>query len=210
MVYIGILEDNIALRDTIETYLVATGKYHILFSAGAYNTIKDKHFKQAAGIILLDIHLLDVSGIEILAELKSKHPGSEIILMTGDTAQKQLLLTGIENGASSFIYKPMHLAALTEIMEQVQEKGNYLQPEMVGRLMELINTRKAESVQSTSLNLSDREEEILELVQKGLTYKEIAGKLFISYHTVNFHLKNIYAKCDVKSKMELVTRKNKK
>jgi DNA-binding NarL/FixJ family response regulator len=210
MIYVGILEDNIALRDTIATYLVATGKYHILFSEGAYNTIKNKHFEQAADIILLDIHLLDVSGIEILAELKSSLPTSEIILMTGDTAQKQLLLKGIENGASSFIYKPMHLAALTEVMGQVLEKGNYLQPEMVSRLMGLINTRKAESIQPPSLSLSDREEEILGLVEKGLTYKEIASKLFISYHTVNFHLKNIYAKCDVKSKMELVTRKNKK
>ena len=208
MTYLGILEDNVALRQTIEDFLAAAGNFNIVFSASSWFDIKRIKFDAAPHFILLDIHLLDISGIDIISDLKTRFSGVQIIVMTGDKSNHDLLLKAVENGANSFLYKPVKMPDLIKIMDQLHETGSFLEPEVLSKLMWLLKEKKRLNSPGDDISLTDRETDVLKLVERGLGYKEIAAALNVSYHTVNFHLKRIYLKFDVKSKMELVVKRN--
>ncbi len=205
MYSIGILEDNLSLRQTVEDYLRSSESYSIAFSEGAYKDISDKDYETAPDFILLDNHLADVLGIDIIADIKIKFPSSQIIVITGDKTD-DFLIKAIENGASSYLYKPFKMADLQNAIQLVNETGSFLKPEVLTKLLGLINQKKSKPEFSKKELLTQREVDILELIKKGCTYKEISSELNISFHTVNHHLKNLYVKLDVNSKVELVAK----
>ncbi len=209
MIYVGILEDNLELRNSISDYLTATGNYNIVFSENSYFDIKRKKLSVTPHFLLLDVHLVDVSVLDVIDDIKQRYPGAQIIVMTGDKTDS-LLLQAIERGASSFVYKPIVMSELIKIMGQLQITGSFLEPEMLTKLMWLINQKNKKNTVDYKTELTDREGDVLELVEQGYTYKEISQKLSISYHTVNYHLKSIYNKFDVSSKLELITKRNNK
>ena len=92
-------------------------------------------------------------------------------------------------------------------MDELQKNGSYLEPYLLTSLMALINSKNEISPLLYNKNiLSSREKEVIELIKEGLSYKAIAERLYLSTHTVNFHLKKIYLKFDVNSKMELLAK----
>ncbi len=208
MTYLGILEDNQPLRESIADFLEATGSYKVVFSAASYFEIKRVKLDVVPHFILLDIHLLDGSGIDLIADLHQRFSGVQIIVITGDKDNHDLLLRAVENGANGFLYKPITMNSLVNMMEQLHETGSFLEPEILSKLMWLMREKKKLNNQSIDDELTNREMDIIKLVEQGLSYKEIAEKLNISYYTVNFHLKKIYIKFDVNSKMELVVKRN--
>jgi DNA-binding NarL/FixJ family response regulator len=210
MTYIGILEDNKPLSASITDFLEATGSYKVVFSVASYFDIKRVKLDVVPHFIMLDIHLLDGSGIDLIADLRHRFPGVQIIVITGDKDNHSLLLKAIEHGANGFLYKPIKMDNLLKVMEQLHETGSFLEPDILSKLMWLIQEKKGTSRLGLADNteLTDREYEILVLVEQGLSYKDIADKLNISYYTVNFHLKKIYVKFEVNSKIELVVKRN--
>ena len=208
MQYIGILEDNLSLRQSISEYLTSTGSYTIVFSENSYATVKSAQYDVNPDYLILDVHLSDISVIDVISDLKKRFPQSKIIIMTGDE-NNALLLKSIENGANCFIFKPVIMSELINIMKQLEDKGSYLEPELLTKLMGLINQKNNNDTPDYKSQLTNRENDVLTLVEQGLTYKEISQKLSISFYTVNHHLKNIYSKLNVNSKLELITKKNK-
>ncbi|MEI8280276.1 MAG: response regulator transcription factor [Bacteroidota bacterium] len=205
---VGILEDNIALRQSIEDYLFASGNYTILFSEGSYSAVKHNKYPQCPDFLLLDVHITDGSVLDIISDLQTQFYNSKIIIMTGDD-NDFLLLKAIENGASSFICKPIVMNDLIKTIDQLTKTGSYLEPELLTKLMWMINQKNISNVNYSNVKLTNREREILALVEQGMTYKEISSKLYITFFTVNHHLKNIYTKFNVNSKIELITKLNK-
>jgi len=208
MQYIGILEDNLSLRQSISEYLTSTGNFSIVFSENSYATVKNTQYDVNPDYLILDVHLSDISVIDVISDLKNRFPQSKIIIMTGDE-NDALLLKSIENGANCFIFKPVIMSELVNIMKQLEDKGSYLEPELLTKLMGLINQKNNSDIPEYRSLLTNRENDVLTLVEQGLTYKEISNKLSISFYTVNHHLKNIYSKLNVNSKLELITKKNK-
>ena len=205
MRHIGLLEDNIQLRNSLEDYLTISGNCEIVFSESSFRDLQ----RDITGLdfILIDIHLANESGIDIIPQMKKLYPSAQIIMMTGDSAEPSLLLQAIENGANSFIYKPFECESLIKTMDELQKNGSYLEPYLLTSLMALINSKNEISPLLYNKNiLSSREKEVIELIKEGLSYKAIAERLYLSTHTVNFHLKKIYLKFDVNSKMELLAK----
>ena len=202
---IAIIEDNVGLRQTIELYLETSAKYRVVFSVGSYKDFVESHAEILPDFILLDIHLPDALGIDVIANIKKLRPGANIIIITGDT-DKEFLLQAIENGASAYIYKPFNMTGLEKVLDQVNLTGSFLEPEILTKLLGLINEKKIADSAMFREVLTVREEEIISLIKKGQTYKEIAATLNISFHTVNHHLKNVYQKTNVTSKSELIAK----
>lgn len=205
MYSIGILEDNFSLRQSIEDYLHISGKYHLSFSDADYKSIAGKKIEVKPDILLLDIHLNDVNGIDLISNLKVMFPDASIIIITGDQ-NNSYLLKAIEKGACGFLYKPFSMAELDHAIATINETGSFLEPDVLTRLFSTINTSNSEQGMVADFNLTHRELEILELLKKGHTYNEIAEKLFLSFHTVNHHVKNLYIKANVNSKSELIVK----
>ena len=201
---IAILEDNNILRQTMEDYLQLKD-YNIVFSGGKYAEFINDIKSINPQFILLDIHLDDALGTDIIGEIKRKAPKSNVIMITGDN-DKELLLKGMENGASAFIYKPFRMEELEKVIGQVRTTGSFLEPDTLTKLLGLINEKQKAKNAVFEEELTPREEDLLYLIKKGHSYKEMADLLSISFHTVNHHLKNLYLKTDVKSKKELIAK----
>ena len=200
---IGILEDNVALRDTIMDFMATGNQYHIEFSLGSYNELLLNKTEISPDFILLDIHLNDVLGVDVIGDLKKLFPESFIIIITGDK-DKAFLLKAIKNGANGYLYKPFKMTELEDVISKVDSTGSFLEPEMLTKLLSMLSERNIKTSLPGKQKMTQREEEILELIKKGNTYKEMAELLNVSFHTVNYHLKNIYIKTNVKSKNELM------
>jgi DNA-binding NarL/FixJ family response regulator len=202
---VGILEDNKTLRESIEDYVITSGKYFLAFSFGSFSELASKKNIAEPEFILLDIHLSDVLGTDIIANLKFLYPNSSVIVITGDK-DKDILLKAIEKGACAYVYKPFKMTELSDVLTKVATTGSFLEPETLTTLLSMISGKNTKNTFLDKHVLTGREEEIFNLIKKGLTYKEMATTLNVSFHTINYHLKNIYIKTNVNSKTELLAK----
>lgn len=201
---IGILEDNFTLRSNIGNYLLATGKYELVFSEPSAAALCNKELPASPDVILLDVHLQGENSLNLITCMKEKHPDVAVIIMTGDN-NEQLIMQAFENGASGYLYKPFKLAELVETLSKLEVDGSYLQPTVATRLISMLKKKDRVAELQKQFGLTERETEIIRGIKEGLSYQQIADRLYISYHTVNHHLKNVYLKTDVTSKTELVS-----
>lgn len=199
---VGILEDNNALRSNIEYYLNTTDSYFVSFSYPGVEFLRKEDAACPPDYILLDIHLQDANGLDLLGEIHTRFPNTSVIIMTGDT-NEELIMKAFEQGAKGYLSKPFALQDTVRTMKSLEENGSYMSPATATKLIEMLNKKQPVQSLKDKYQLTDREHDILMLLKSGHSYKVIGEKLFISFHTVNHHLKNVYAKLNVHSRSEL-------
>ncbi len=154
-------------------------------------------------VILMDIFLPRMSGIECTARLKSILPGSKIVILTASD-DDELVFLALEAGADGYLLKrtqPEHLrAALLDVLSG----GAPMTSEIARRVIE--SFRQKGRTRDDTIRLTVREEEALVLLSKGYSNKEIAEQLGLGIETVRSHLKHIYEKMHVRSRAEAVAR----
>ena len=198
---IGIIEDNNDLRKTIAEYIKLSDEYSLSFSISDINTLNN--CKERPDIILLDIHLKEKNGLDMLSEINQNFPKTHVVIMTGDKDSNHIL-TAYKYGASGFIYKPFYLREISEVINQIVDFGCYMPPLIARTLIKLISDKNMNISLQEKYNLTARELEIIDLMNKGFSYKEMAAKLEVTVHAVNYHTKNIYFKMDVNSQSKLM------
>ena len=152
----------------------------------------------SADIVLMDIHLPDMNGVELCAIMKEKYPAVTILGLS--TSNQGLdIKKMVENGASGYILKNCSREEMVRAIHAVKEGHLYFSGEVGLALKEYQNTSSG-SIPA----LSKREREILRLITEGLTNAEIAETLFISHFTTETHRKNLLAKLNVKNTASLV------
>jgi len=156
-------------------------------------------------IVLLDILMPGMSGIEVLGKIRAVSPTSEVLLLTGSESEEDLV-AAIRGGARGYILKDMPFSELVDVIDNISRGGAAVSPGMAGKLFdvtrelllhqELIGTRKP--------TLTGRELEVLGLVADGKTSREIGDLLYISENTVKNHIRNILDKLGLHSRNEAV------
>ena len=156
-------------------------------------------------IVLLDILMPGMSGIDVLGKIKAVSPTSEVLLLTGSESEEDLV-SAIRGGARGYILKDMPFEDLVRVIDNIAGGGAAVSPGMAGKLFdvarelllhqELISTRKP--------TLTGRELEVLGLVADGKTSRQIGDLLFISENTVKNHIRNILDKLGLHSRNEAV------
>src|SRR5437773_1135905 len=148
-------------------------------------------------IVLMDINLPDMDGIECLRRLKEFQPKlkSKVLILTGDP-NDDLVLEALKAQADGYLTKDEMLRDLWRPIHAVNEGGGAMSPKIARRVMERFQERPA-STAGSGAALSLREKEVLELLANGRMYKEIADRLGISINTVRKHLQAIYGKLKV-------------
>ena len=149
-----------------------------------------------ADVILMDINLPDMSGIDLCKEIKTKYPGI-MVLGLSTFNQGSYVTKMMENGASGYVLKNANKEELLEAIHEVNKGKTYLSFE-AGQALRKNN----EAIQIPAI--TRREKEILILIAEGFTNPEIAGKLFVSSTTVDSHRKNLLAKLNVKNTASLI------
>ena len=145
-------------------------------------------------VILMDIGLPDISGIDLCKEVKQKYP-SVFIIGLSTFNQLSFIEKMMENGASGYVLKNATRAELIEAIELVSKGKRYLSDEVA---------KTIKSKPESNILLTRREKEVLGLIADGMTNNEIAQKLFISITTVDTHRKNLLAKFDAKNIASLI------
>jgi len=150
--------------------------------------------KELPDVILMDINLPDISGIDLCKEVKTKYP-SVFIIGLSTFNQQSFIQKMMDNGASGYVLKNATQEEITSAIETVMKGKTYLSEEAS-------NTLRKEN--GTNIVLTRREKEVLELIADGMTNAEIAQKLFISVTTVDTHRKNLLAKFETKNTAALI------
>lgn len=210
MYLIGIIEDDVQLRKTMETYISLQQDMSLVFSCNRIE--KWISIRQDAGIVpdcvLLDIGLPGISGLDAISIISSYYPGVKILVISG-MEDPLIAWQAMMNGANGFLLKPFRLAEMQKQIEVLKSGGTVLDPETMTGLIQTARTRfnsNGSADRFHEFGLTQREIQVAELLVAGSSYKEISTILNVSYTTVNEHIKNIYKKVKVNSKMAFINR----
>lgn len=200
-VSISIIEDHSEFRQSLEYLIASFSDYHLASSAGSVEEFMDEN--KAGNVLLLDINLPGMSGIEAIPLLKGKFPELKIIMLT-ILDDDQHIMEAIKRGADGYILKKTPPQRILDAVQQVQDGGAALTPMIARQVLAFFKAPLKKN--NPEEELTPREKEILGLITEGLSTEGIAAKLFISNQTVRNHIKNIYGKLQVHSRAQAVAR----
>ncbi len=195
-VSIVLIEDHTVYRESVCKALESIDRYRC---TGQFSNLEDaletagKELK--ADIILLDLGLPGMSGLEGIAPLREKFPDARVIVLTAFT-DREKVFAALEAGAHGYLIKAATATRLISALDEVAGGGTPLDPQIAGMVLNTFRQLRPISVEE---NLSERECEILRLVADGMTKQQIAGELDISPHTVSAHLRRVFDKLHVHS-----------
>ncbi|HEY2581147.1 MAG TPA: response regulator transcription factor [Mucilaginibacter sp.] len=200
---IVIIEDDVILLQTYKSLLEGEDGLSV---TGAYTSVENAERHLVANqpdVILLDIQLPGINGIDAIPLFKRLLPRVHIIILTVFEFEQQIF-QALHNGAAGYLTKDSSAAKIFEAVKEVQEGGGPMSTKIARMVIKSFE-------KNTHSPLSKRETEILSLIMDGKKRNQIADELFIESATVKTHIKNIYSKLDVNSRSEAINiaRKNK-
>jgi DNA-binding NarL/FixJ family response regulator len=154
-------------------------------------------------VVLMDINLPGMSGIECVRRIKALLPSLNILMLTVYEESDQIF-DSLRAGASGYLLKRSAEAELLDAITQVHQGGSPMSSVVARKVVQFFN--HIDSAAPELQRLSPREKEILELLSRGAAYKEIGGRLSLSIHTVRMHIRGIYGKLQVHSRGEAVAK----
>jgi DNA-binding NarL/FixJ family response regulator len=199
---VAIVEDDDVLREAITFLLGSTEGIQVVGSYGTGEQALADVAENPPNIVLMDILLPGISGIECLKRMRQILPDVNVVMLTV-LEENEKVFQSLMAGAHGYILKKAPREKLTEAIREVWNGGAPMTPQIARQVLEFFSVLpRASEVEL----LTRRENEILDLLAKGHTHKEIADSLFISPATVRTHLKNIYEKLHVHSRSEAVAK----
>ena len=204
MIKVTLFEDNNSLRNGLKQLIDGSEGFQC---AGAFpdcsSLLKNIEATQP-DVVLMDIEMPGISGIEGVKILHDKMPELKILMQT-IFEESDKIFQSICAGASGYILKNTSPARILDAIRETFEGGAPMSPSIATKVLKMVHTPAVNS-KNNSFNLSEREKEVLSCLVKGMSYKLIADACFISIDTVRGHIRNIYEKLHVHSKSEAVAK----
>ena len=203
MIRVAIVEDKAEIREGLGELLNASSELTCAMRFEMAETALDKITSANTDVVLMDIELPGINGLDATRKLKLKFPKLQIIMLTVFNNPDKIF-QALENGASGYLLKKATQEQLIEAIKDVYNGGSPMSSEIARKVVERFHKPRVEN--ETKTQLTDREVELLDALSKGYRYKEIADKLFISTNTVRSHIRHIYEKLQVQSKVEAINK----
>lgn len=200
---IALVEDDSALRETLTEILSSSDRWKL---TGSYpNAVEalPKLLAQPPEVVLMDIQMPGMSGIECVAKLKASCPDL-LVLMVTVYDNNDRVFEALAAGASGYLLKRDAPTRLLESLDDVLTGGSPMSSAIARKVVQFFH--KEPPSPNRELHLTPRETQILDLLVKGALYKEIAWELNIGMETVRTHLHNIYTKLHVRTRTEAVVK----
>jgi len=202
VIKVSIVEDNAQFRSTLGNVINRSEGFKCIGQYGSAEEALEEIPKNVPDVVLMDINLPGMNGVECVARLKKLCPDTQIVMLTvyEDTDN---IFNALKAGATGYLLKRTTREELLEAIRDVYRGGSPMTTHIARKVVQ--SFQKMESSSPTEA-LTAREQEVLECLAKGFLYKEIADKLGISYETVRTHIRRIYEKLQVRSRTEAVAK----
>lgn len=204
MVRVAIFEDNKHLRETFELLLNHTDGFICTGAWPNCRNIVTNLEAYPSDIVLMDIEMPGMNGIEATKLVKEHFPTINILIQTV-FFEDEHIFNAICAGASGYILKSTTPDGYIEALKDVQAGGSPMTPGIARRMLELFKNNLQPATPAKDYNLTGQEKKVLQLLVEGKSYKLIAAELFVSVDTVKTHVSNTYAKLHVHSGTEAVS-----
>lgn len=194
---IFIYDDSSERRDSLKALLMLNDELKCVGEAMNCKNVLHEIETFYPHVVLMDINMPEVDGIEGLRQIKTHHPDVKVLMQTAfDDSEK--IFTCIKNGASGYILKNDKPQRILQAIEEVFQGGAAMNPAIAQKVLDYFKPSEIKSP------LSPKESEVLAHLAEGLSYKMVADKLGLSYTTVNTHAKHIYEKLHISSLGEAI------
>ena len=201
---VTIFEDSESLRISLYHLINESPGFRCIAAHEDCLNLMENIAKDKPDVVLMDIQMPGINGIEAVIMLKEKYPGIKVLMQT-IFEDDEKIFNSILAGASGYILKNTSPARILEFIKETFEGGAPMSPTVATKVLKMV-TEKSASVKPVNFNLSEREKEVLTSLVEGMSYKMIADACFISLDTVRSHIKSIYEKLHVHSKGEAVAK----
>ncbi|MBS1680873.1 MAG: response regulator transcription factor [Bacteroidetes bacterium] len=201
MIKVAIVEDSVTLRNSLAHLISGTEGMTCVVALGNLQNIISELSKVKPDVVLMDIGLPDISGIEGVRTVKSNFSETQILMFTVFEDEDKIF-EAIRNGASGYLLKKTPSPQIIEAIRELYSGGVPMSPAIARKVIQSFQSVPAQPVEL----LTPREREILFSLVDGLSYKKIAEKYFISISTVRTHISSIYEKLHVHSKAQAVAK----
>ena len=203
LIRVSIVEDTDDIREALRVLIHGSQGFECIHVyPDAETALKDLPSTEA-DVVLIDINLPGMNGIECMRLLKDNMPHAQFMMCTVYDDDDDIF-SAIEAGATGYLLKRTSPAQILEAIRDLYNGGSPMSSEIARRVVGSVQKRK--KLQEPVEVLTDRENEILEFLSKGYLYKEIATELFISHETVKKHIHNIYDKLHVQTRTEALNK----
>ncbi|MBL7732876.1 MAG: response regulator transcription factor [Chitinophagaceae bacterium] len=202
MITVAIIEDIKEIKEGLELLIDSSEGFSCIktFATGE-EAIKDLP-AVCPDVVLMDINLPGINGIEAVRNLKTKCPTTQFIMSTVYEDDENIF-ESLKAGASGYLLKKTAPSKILDSIMEVYHGGSPMSSQIARKVIASFQQKK--SIDETDI-LTNREKEILKLLSKGLRYKEIAAELSISMDTVRTHTRHIYEKLQVQSRTEAINK----
>ena len=197
-----IVDDHDMVRQGLESMLNATNNYEILETANTGRKAVEIVSRLEPDVVLLDIVMPDMNGIQAACKIKKKHPNIAVLMLSMEISS-EYIKTAFQNDIDGYIPKNADISILLEAINTLAAGEKYYDQKVKDYIFKFFVGGEALSVPKIE-NLSEREVQVLKLISNGTTNKDIGEKLFISPKTVEAHRNNILKKLNLHSTADLV------
>jgi DNA-binding NarL/FixJ family response regulator len=200
---VSIVEDNEQLRGTLARVISRGEGFKCLSHYGDAESALEGLPKERPEVVLMDINLPGMNGVECVRKLKPLVPQTQIVMLTvyEDTEN---IFNALTAGAAGYLLKRTKSSELLEAIREVNRGGSPMTTHIARKVTQ--SFQRAGPSQKATENLSEREREVLDCLSQGLISKEIAANLGISYETVHTYIRRIYEKLQVRTRSEAVAK----
>lgn len=204
MIHIAIAEDNRRISEMLRTKIELYKDLKVEFVAeNGSELLKRMHKDNAVNVIIMDVNMPIMDGIEATQHVSQRWPGVKVIICSV-LDDEENIFAAILAGACGYLVKDESHEAIRAAILEAMDGGAPMSPAIARKALALIRNGKPRSINPEDFGLTKREIEILEHLSKGLSYDQIADNLIISSGTVRKHIENIYRKLQVNNKVEAV------
>ncbi|HEX2532753.1 MAG TPA: response regulator transcription factor [Chitinophagaceae bacterium] len=205
MIHLAIIEDNATYRKALETLIQTAADIEIVHCGDNLLHITDTFRISKPDVVIMDIDLPQISGIEGIKIIKDQFPEINIFMLTVFEDEEKIFQS-IKAGALGYLLKKDQPDKILDAIRAIHRGESVMNGQIARKILDYFSAKNQKTIRIDEYNLTKREKEILLLLIDGLSYKDIATRCFISMDTLFSHIRKIYTKLNMHSRAEIAAR----